>query len=109
MTAENKKGMKDASSLNVSHVLRYPANRASIFSLSSLFDVVFWPVSKILALPGFRYFSVEHARSFHDNTEMFKRINLTFVYYKETYIRRIMEWNACSLHMFERFTLWNAL
>ena len=33
--------------------------------------------SKILALPGFGYFSVEHVQSFHDNTKIFQPINLT--------------------------------
>ena len=50
------------------------------------------------------YVFVEHARSFHDNAKIFKPIKLTLDYYEEMYIRRIMEWNACLLHMFERFT-----
>ena len=44
-----------------------------ISSLSSLFDnfSVGWFRSKILALPEFGYFSVEHARSVHGNAKIF--------------------------------------
>ena len=60
------------------YIFRYPASRASISSLSSLFDVfsVGRFRSKILALPGFGHFSVEHARTFHDNTKIFSPIKL---------------------------------
>ena len=33
--------------------------------------------SKILALPGFGNFSVEHARSFYDNAKIFQPIKFT--------------------------------
>ena len=49
------------------------------FPFSFLFDVfsVGRFRSKILSLPGFGYFSVEHAQRFHDNAKLFQPINLT--------------------------------
>ena len=46
-----------------------PAFPHSLPSLMLLFVGQF--PSKILALPGFHYFSVEHAQSFHDNAKIF--------------------------------------
>ena len=60
----------------------------------------------MLALPGFGYFSVEHAQSFHDHAKIFQPVNLAL---DKKCKKHMFEglWNGTLVHyvcMFERFT-----
>ena len=81
----------------------YPGSRASISSLSSLFDVFFSVRqfrSKILALPGFGNFLLSMHKVFMTTQIYFNQSSLPLTGYKECmferYVHGYMEWNASS-------------